>query len=427
MGLILEGVYAFNQYNTGCILFIWTDILIMFLSGSLFWNLIRSKIYDRRMVVLGVFASIAYVLGYPLNNMVFGTSYLGTGNAIVIFSLVLLEAFNNKKISITKFIVFECGTILSLALSYILFVPVAAITVLICFMYYLLNNKILSRKKLYYIIGLIVALALIAIFAFAKFYMVQLYILSWEGQIYRNIFSNFVIFIPLLLLLFTKRNKYKTSQIFLLVVIIYVLIFLFGVLQGKISGYYYFKNYYLLWLACWYGVVTVTEAYKENKTFINAYFIGGILLALVSFSNVKEYLSKYVDSLYGSVFGDTNIDNLFDIYIFNYENAQGRFVDDGTYELFEEAASMNSYINGKVGYVGECAYAMQKQFEAIANQPTIDYLAIYSQEQYVQLIKDEFEYICVIDADYAPFDINDYLSTLEVVYSNERGYIAKVQ
>jgi len=93
MGVWLECVYAFVPCATGCELYIITDLVTLVLDAGLFWCLIRRHINDKGMYIVGIVCVLAYVFGYPLNNMVFGTSYLGSGNLCVIFVVLLYDIF----------------------------------------------------------------------------------------------------------------------------------------------------------------------------------------------------------------------------------------------------------------------------------------------------------------------------------------------
>ena len=63
----------------------------------------------------------------------------------------------------------------------------------------------------------------------------------------------------------------------------------------------------------------------------------------------------------------------------------------------------------------------------MANQPEINTDDVASPEDYIRKIKETSKYVCVLEPERDTWDITDYLSTLEIVYKNDKGYIAKVQ
>lgn len=427
MGLWLESLYAFDPFATGCTMFIWSDIITLFMSAVMFWNLVKNHICSKYLYIIGIIISIAYIYGYPLNNMVFGTSYLGVGNVCVLYLLMLMEMHKDEKLLPKPFFTMIIAGVFGLIVSYILFAPVILLTIFCYLVSHYYKNGILTRKVV--TIGAIISIliVIIGIVCFYIFYWDSMSGLALEGQIYRNFFSNFVIFLPFILMLWNKKNIKENITIFASSTLIYVLIFMCGIFLKKISGYYYFKNYYLLWIVCCYSVIFVISKYEEYRGFINRYLLSCFFLFMLWKMDVSTILSQSTDGYYGEVFGEVSTDNLFDIYNFNINAAKHVVVEPGTREIFLEVASMNRYIDGDVCFVGDCRFALQKQFAAIANQPDIDYFVASNSEEYIQIIKDNSQYVCVVDPDLAPFDINEYLSTLEVIYTNSKGYIAKVK
>lgn len=429
MGLWLQSVWAFNPFATGCQMFIWSDISILLMCACLFWHLIRYHIKCKSSYILGIIFTLLYTLGYPLNNMVFGTSYLGSGNDIVIFLMIIMmlriEDRMNKKIYAFTLL---CGCI-GLMVSYSLFTPIMFASILIYFAVQYCKKKVIPRKVMISFFAVLIIMGVIAAVLLQESFWNAVSGLEMEGQIYRNISLNFVFFVPFLLMAIKETKTGSFSIIMFWMTAGYVLVCLLCVLTGHMSGYYYFKNYYVLWLMCFYISFQVIQENIKNDGFMRNYLIAWVLLLTVGMSRIGTKINSYTDEVYGygSVFGEMHIYNLFDLYRFNLGAMKNRPVDDGTRQLFLEVAEMNKTIEGSVYFVGAYQYALQKQFSAIANQPDIYYFDITSPEEYIQRIKDTSEYVCVVDPEYAYWDITEYLSTLEVIYQNERGYIAKVQ
>lgn len=427
MGLWLQSIWAFVPYNTGCQIFIFSDICILLLCMCLFWHLIRYNIDNKFSYILGIIFSVLYTLGYPLNSMMYGTSCLSAGNDVVIFILIIIALFDKDKIYNSFFVcLLICGCV-GLFSSYSLFIPVMFGAIFFyLIMYYYREGKI-SQKVLLRGLIIMVLLGAVIIVLFQNYFWNAVSGLRAEGQIYRNLAVNFVFFVPFIIMAIKKKKYNSFSMIMFFLTIIYILVCMACVFAGKISGYYYFKNYYLLWLLCFYiSFVTISEAIINNS-FISSYLIGWGVLLIIGMSNIGIAFDNYTNDMYGSVFGEAHISKLFDLYKFNFDSMRYRPVDDGTRELFLKVAEMNKTIDGSVYFVGVYQYALEKQFSAIANQPDIYYFDITTPEEYIKRIQDTSEYVCVVDPEYAYWDITNYLSTLEVVYQNDRGYIAKVK
>lgn len=429
MGLWLQSVWAFNSFDTGCQMFIWSDICILLMCACLFWHLIRYHINSKVSFFLGIIFTLLYTVGYPLNNMVFGTSYLGSGNNIVIFLMVIMLLFIEDKMYKQFFAyILVCGCI-GLLVSYSLFTPIVFSAIAIYFVLSYCKKKAISRKVL---IGALIIISLLGVSLVALLqdsFWDAVSGLKTEGQIYRNLSLNFVFFVPFIIMSVKKTKIGNFSLIMFWMTTAYVLVCLLCVLSGRMSGYYYFKNYYVLWFICFYTSFEIIVENIKANSFMRSYLMGWALLMVIGMSDIGTKIDTYTDEVYGygSVFGEAHIYNLFDLYRFNRGCMKNRPVDDGTRQLFLEAAEMNKTIEGSIYFVGAYQFALQKQFSAIANQPDIYYFDITSPEEYVQRIKDTSAYVCVVDPQYAYWDITEYLSTLEVVYQNDRGYIAKVE
>lgn len=429
MGLWLQSVWAFNPYNTGCQLFICADILILILCACLFWQLLCYHMKEKMSYCIGLAFTLLYIFGYPLNNMMFGTSYLGAGNDCVIFVVILVNLFIKDKIySKCFFPLLICGCIGLLA-SYSLFVPVVWGSILLYFLGDYYQNGKISRKMIMTLGGIVLFLAAVLVAGFSDRFWEAVSGLTMEGQIYRNLLMNFIFLIPLVMMGIRKMPRKSFPIVMFCMTLGYVFLCMLCVFTGRMSGYYYYKNYYLLWMICFYIAFIVVAENIKKDSYIRSYLVGWALLAVLGISDIGERFDDYNDEVlgYGSVFGESHVSDLFDLYNFNFSSIKKRPVDDGTRELFLEAAKMNETIDGAIYFVGTYQFALQKQFSAIANQPDIYYFDITSPEEYIKRIKDTSEYVCVVDPEYAYWDITEYLSTLEVIYQNDRGYIAKVK
>ena len=88
-----------------------------------------------------------------------------------------------------------------------------------------------------------------------------------EGYIYRDLYINFIPFAPFVLhyifnTLKNKRNKF--SVITTIVLLIYIALTFVGGMLGKVSSYYYFKTYFVLWIFVIYLTYKSFELLAEN-------------------------------------------------------------------------------------------------------------------------------------------------------------------
>ena len=72
-------------------IFILFEIMVLYLNGAMFWTLIRRYLNTKFSIAVGILVAAAYMLGYPWNSMVFGSSYLSTGIMCVAMIIFLLD------------------------------------------------------------------------------------------------------------------------------------------------------------------------------------------------------------------------------------------------------------------------------------------------------------------------------------------------
>ena len=104
--------------------FVQFDIFVLLLSGMLFYVTIKKYAQNAVTDFLAVIVPIIYVLGYPLNNMLFGYCYLGIGVLIINAIVAIMQDWSKmeetsgwKKIIVMFLLCFE------LFFSYYLFTP----------------------------------------------------------------------------------------------------------------------------------------------------------------------------------------------------------------------------------------------------------------------------------------------------------------
>lgn len=178
-------------------------------------------------------------------------------NTIILIVNSEKEVLNTKAITIILFLLN-----LGLFFTYYLFVPFIYAAE---FLYFIIankqNNKKIFTKKLILFIVITIIVPCILGFEFNVLQgiinhktsntMTATDIMKDEGYIYRNSYSNFILFLPFVILYFFNniRKKQIDFNMMLLMTILLYIGFIFILYKVElISAYYMFKNYYILWL-----------------------------------------------------------------------------------------------------------------------------------------------------------------------------------
>ena len=254
----------FNLYKV----FAFVDASVLIMAIMLFYFIIKDKLENKLLkYILTCIACIIFVLGYPLNSMLTGFHYLQAGINAILLAIVIM---GEKEISKTWKILLTSMANICIIFTYNLFAPLLFIIEYI----YILKQSYNSEKKVittYTILQTLIAFVIPGICAILYFLVFRgsqnegLGLLA-DGFTLRNKITNIVFFIPFTLYYFIKSIKNKEfdfSFIFVLGVLLYTLLFIGLYFINKISSYYYFKIYYLIWpaiiMASTYGICMFAE------------------------------------------------------------------------------------------------------------------------------------------------------------------------
>ncbi|MCK9251239.1 MAG: hypothetical protein M0P55_00620 [Clostridiales bacterium] len=283
-------------------IFILSDIFMLFLSGVMFYTLIHKHLSSRFMKIFGISLTLVYVLGYPHNNMVFGFVYLGACITLTGLLLILIDSFVSDEMGKPLVILMLNLCLFSIFVCYMLFAPIVYIAAFICLGQYYFKKK---RFFTFSMVGTMLLIFLVPFVLGAYYTFVQIFLnsdlqvsgaMNLEGYIYRDLYTNFVFFIPLTLYGLYRIIKDKTidlASVGFVVLLVFMIGFFVLVLSGNMSTYYFYKNHFLLWLLVLYlAVIGALHLQKQNTAFVVAYSMVWILLAANSVLGIDERLNK---------------------------------------------------------------------------------------------------------------------------------------
>lgn len=278
----------YQLYN----IYVLMDLFILFISGISIYSLLTRNAEEKGMNILAGIFAILYLLAYQLDSMIFGFAYLSLGLLIIIaitMMIKLREKSFNKIIWLISMFLLNFG----LFFGYYLFVPVVFLAEGIYILLEMIKNKkqikVFSKEN---ILEILIILGLPSLMGLIYFIIPTLgkinSTIALEGHIYRELYANFLFLLPFTIFyIFSKIKQKKNDFITITLLVggaITFLLFLVGVFTGKVSSYYYFKMYYMLYIffiIATFG--TIKELYQE-KTKIFMQIIIGIYIFCIIFS-----------------------------------------------------------------------------------------------------------------------------------------------
>lgn len=407
-------------------LFILSDVGMLALSGWMFTALIHSRCKTRFLKGAGAVVTVLYLLGYPLNNLEYGFIYLGLGVTVCCFLLFVTDRLlageiapklNLLLILLGCFGVFAC---------YILFAPAvwAAVFLLLALSFHR-AGVLFRRRGIGTLAAVFVPPGVLAVIWYCFHWYTQTApstVIASEGFIFQDLFASFVPFLPFalygLIQSFRKKAFRASSSLTCVLAVFLIAMFVLGMF-GKVSAYYYFKSYYLLWMAVFDLLLCgLSWAAEKSKGMILCYSCVWALVGGMAFSGADQAVHTYKPYFNPEPAAGA----FFRIYRFNAQNPSWDPMDPGALELFQHV--LTEYRGETVPLVGT-----QEQFdwyEGISNQRLDDYQfwKLEPEEAIRRISRCDYA-VVLYNNDlyrYSP----EYWNSFERLYENSSGFVAKL-
>ncbi len=409
--------------------FIIAEIGYYALNACVFYALLRVTGNKR---VLSLCVSVLYMLGYPLNNMVFGFSYLGVGVTLLLTFTFLWAVFwrpgNYIKLLIASLII-----ILGSIVCYSLFAPVIALSLALLSVAHF--RHVISRHMFPFI-----ALAISLMIAVAYFirYVIQAGLvsgLSTPGYTYVELYGSFILIAPtaifgLVGLIQDRQNNFALpSAITSIAVIVVTVIALLLYKAGIFSAYYYYKLYYLLWpLAFLCTAKGLTALFNESRIFLLCYLACLASILILSLSRIDRTISTTHPDLSPSVASES----ITGVYNFNLNEMESPKISDEEVNLWIAADQLRTSTDQYVPLLGTNidVYWYQAQTrQHYAPDARHFYFWLYNADDWGSMLVDrlsEVDYCAVLFSQELPDSVKQFLSNKEVIYQNAAGYVVKL-
>lgn len=442
-GQVTNGLFiqSLLKFNNGA--YVYKSLLLKYginflLSGWMFYAAMikyADKITEKVLIYL---VTILYTLGYPYNDMIFGFVYLQITITIIIYLLSITNFFiegNNNNRKIYK-ILLLLGC-LGVGVGYTLFAPIAFFAVLICIMLCAAKEKwLLQDGKKFFSIKFIktgLQIFLIPTLLVLWFLVISPAInekltnygsaLNNEGYIYRNLYSDFCLYVIVAfygVIMSLKEKKNYFLFVFFILGIGYYIIFFYRMITQKVSTYYFYKINYLLWfliLACFIvGLITI---YRKEKWLIRCYIAGVAAIFLIYFSGFESKIQQ--QNINYAPFSES--DSFFHIFSIN------KILEERKSEISPQLIEICNEVNmlmeeDKIGFVGD--WLNFYWYEALTNQRFEDRYVHESAESKVTnfLEGNTGKYMVVLKESQEYLENIDLFNGMKLIYENEYAFIA---
>lgn len=285
--------------------FILSDSFFNYVNILMFYILLSTVFRSKFLQAVSPFLCILYFLGWPFYSYVAGGYvYFGIGITLVSYTvyLILLLRDNKDERAVKALLAMIVLGLFSVTVCYFLFTPVLCLITAGCLLYWLKEKKIVIPKALLVkIAGAVLVLGgilfCICFFGFFKGNVNRILIsLRIEGGIHRELYKDFLFLLPQVIFMGWYYYKQKKTDFLFLswavtagITGIAFLIYLFG----AVSGYYYYKLYYLNWLFLWLICAQAAEYFwKEKRVFLYAYGIPVVATVILTLLGTDSYLIK---------------------------------------------------------------------------------------------------------------------------------------
>lgn len=430
IAMMIEVVSPFMQVTAGYRVFIVCDIFFLFLSGAMFYSLVRrwASSLSVQIVILGL--TVLYMLGYPLNNMVFGFSYLGAGVTVVAALIFVMGSFFHEDIHFWWALSTAMLLLFGLVISYSLFCPPVYFAVFLFLVFHLKEKgRFFTSKNIGTLLFLFLPPAILGfIYAYLGIFGSTVSVsgaIGTEGFVYRDLYSNFIIIAPFsvfAIFSFTRDRK-RSLELILIFTLLFTMFLSLGLgLLGAISSYYFYKFYYLLWLLMFVfaaiGLAALLE--KGVRVLVYSYCAVWISVMLLAVGGIDQKLHDKNILLNPQVKSWSYLD----VYSFNLgQMKSGKTFPDETLELFNLAFAY-AQEGSVVPLVSD--WEQLYWYQAITNQEMGDYHSwVVAFDDYAQSLL-RCEYVAVLADSEAEAMTENLFDGMDVIFRNSSGYIVKV-
>lgn len=315
--------------------FIISDILMYYVAGLVFYCVLSDKITCRWDWMIALLVSLLYMLGYPRNNLLYGFNYWGMSIVLILFLVWATRFYSEDSMRRHVSIALMSLGCYSVGVCYSLFAPIVFFSICVTVSIQIWRRRVKGDYqwiKVFVTDNLkifLIPCILVLLYSFVGFFGIQNTGeavgegISREGLIYRDLFSNYIFWLPFAIYGIYKIVQKKINDVMVFYAGFMMVFLVFLGIQGmqlKVSSYYFYKNYFFVSMVVFYlSFIGIKNLMKSSKEFVLASLGVFILLAIGTACNIEEKIQRK-----NILFAPTNKSQyFFDIYVANNQVIKG--------------------------------------------------------------------------------------------------------
>ena len=431
-GLFIEMLAPLATVDYYYRFYVLSELIQVCLSAFVFYGIARKYSKDRFGRVAAYILSFVYMIGYPMCSMIYGFTYLGMGVTVVGMLIILTDMYLKEEMGKWMNIIFLMLGCLAIFECYVMFMPVVFFALISCiFVKQYRSHKLVSKDTVatclaVFLIPCILGFVYTYAGVFKDGVTVSNAIVN-EGACYRDLFSNFVLYIPFILFGFYMMCRKKENNLVLFLApytLLFALVLFWKALTGKASTYYFYKIYFLLWLLAfvltYYAVV---YAQKQTRILAAGCFAAWVFLTGMYLGKVEERIQIHNGLMVSSYKAEAYNDLLQYNYTTFWMQGYSKEKEELYHWVYNELLEQGEDIVPMAGYWEDDLW-----YQAITNQRYYGWGQSDPDhtDYFNHLNESDAQYILVLKDSQIYQDEQEYFDSLERIYDTEIGFVGKL-
>lgn len=384
--------------------------------------------------LLPLVLSTLYVLGYPLNNLVFGFSYLGFGVTLLIVFSQLQSALLKRRGPGPAYALVSVAALAGEAIAYSLFTPIVLFSTALQLVGRRLDILRRHLVRTFAALSLFLVVTVVTITAAARSGAVE--VLATPGYIYTNLFGSFVLVAPAsiaCLFRFASKGQQARKEDPVLWFCVAALVTTAGAFvlywTGVFSAYYYYKFYYVLW-AC--AFLCASRELSRTRTKDRPAYVTYAVLCLAVLTLAFSGVDRRIMASHPDLNPSPTSDSLVGAYAFNRDFMFTPRISDEKVGLWKRAGELRESGGGFIPMLSNNidVYWYQAQTQQMWEEDSrYFYFWEYPDNACGEMLLDrlsEVDFCVLIDGTDLPDEVEDYLDEGDIVYENGAGRIVEL-